>query len=119
MNIVQGSDRLDLDDDTFLDQEIGDKVSDQNFLVTNFDPVLLGNRKAGLCEFHSQRIFIDLFKKSSTEDVAYLMNAANDLFRNLIQSRSAFIGVHRRLDPAVHMAGFLFRFSRRRLFYRA
>jgi hypothetical protein len=97
MYFVQGFDRLDLYNDTFLHQYVGDKVSHQNFPVTNFDSALLGYRKATMCEFHSQRIFVDFFKKSSAEDVAYLMNAADDLFRNLIQPRSAFIGVHRRL----------------------
>jgi len=119
MDVVQRFDRLYLDNYAFLNQEVGDKIPDQDILVTNFNPVLLGNLKVCPLEFNSERIFIDLFKKSSTEDVAYLMNAANDLFRNLIQSRSAFIGVHRRLNSGVHTPRFLFRFSRRLLFYRA
>lgn len=85
MNIVHYFNRFYLDDDTFLDHEIGDKISNQDIPVTNFDPVLLGNLKVDLPKFDSQRIFINLFKKPRPERIAHLMYAADDLFRNLIE----------------------------------
>jgi len=86
VNVVQRPDRLDLHDDTSLDQKISDKVAYENILVTNFDPVLLCNLDANLAEFYSEGVFINLFKKSRTEDVADLMHAAYDSLGDLVQS---------------------------------
>ena len=86
VDVVQNSHRLDLDDHTFLDQEVSDKISDKNIPVTNFDPVLLRDPQANLPELYGEGVFVNLFKKSGTEDIAHLMHAADDLFRNLIQS---------------------------------
>jgi len=85
VNVAQRCDRLDLDDDTFLDQEIGDKVADENILVTNFDPVLLRNLDSSLPEFYSERVLVNLFEKSRTENIAHLMYATDDSFCYLIK----------------------------------
>ena len=85
MDIVHRFNRFYLDDDTFLDQEVGDEISDQDIPVTNFDPVLLGDLKVDLPEFDSQRIFINLFEKSRPERIAYLMYAADEAFCHLVQ----------------------------------
>ena len=85
MDIVYRFNRFYLDDDTFLDQEVGDEISDQDIPVTNFDPVLLGDLKVDLPEFDSQRIFINLFEESRSKRIAYLMYAADDAFCNLVQ----------------------------------
>lgn len=77
MDIVYRFNRFYLDDDTFLDQEVGDEISDQDIPVTNFDPVLLGDLKVDLPEFGSQRIFINLFEESRSKRIAYLMYAAD------------------------------------------
>lgn len=85
MNIVNCFNRFYLDDDTFLDHEVGDKISNQDIFVTHFDPVSRGNLKVDLPKLDSQRIFINLFEKSRPERIANLMRAANDFFRNLIE----------------------------------
>jgi len=85
MYVVQSPDRLDLNDDTVVHQQVGDKVPDQNLLVTNLDPALLGSVKARLTKFHSQSILVNLFQKSGAEEIAYLMDAADDFFGNLVQ----------------------------------
>jgi hypothetical protein len=85
VDIVQSPDCLDLDDDTFLHQQVSDKVPDQNILVANFDPALLGSVKARVTKLHSQRILVNLFQKSGAERIAYLMDAADDLLGNLVQ----------------------------------
>ncbi len=97
MGIVNCFDRFYFDDDTFLDHEVGDKISDQDIPVTNFDPLLLGNLKANLPKFNSQCIFINLLEESGPERIANLMDATDDFFCDLVQPGSAFIGVHRRL----------------------
>jgi hypothetical protein len=38
-----------------------------------------------LPKFNSQRVFINLFKKSGAEDIAHLMYTTDDFFCNLIQ----------------------------------
>ena len=86
MNIVQCFGSFDLDEYTFLDQQISDKIPYQNVLIPNFDPVLLRNPKVDLPKFNSQCIFINLFKKSGTKDIANRMYATDNFFRNLIQS---------------------------------
>ena len=85
MDIVQQPDRLDLHNDTPLDQKISDKVTYENILVTNFDPVLLCNLDANLPEFYSEGILVNLFKKSGSKDIADLMHAANNSFGDLVQ----------------------------------
>ena len=85
VDILQSLDCLDLNYDTFVDQKVSDKLTDQNILVTNFNPVLLGNPKSDLLEFYSQRVFVNLFQKSGPENIAHLMHAADDLLGNLIQ----------------------------------
>jgi len=95
--IVNCFDRFYFDDDTFLDHEVGDKISDQDIPVTNFDPLLLGNLKANLPKFNSQCILINILEKSGPERIADLMDATDDLFRNLIEPRSVLVSVHRRL----------------------
>lgn len=97
MNIVNCFNRFYLDDDAFLDHEVGDKISNQDIPVTNFNPVLLGNLKVDLPKFDSQRIFINLFEESGPERIANLMGAADDLFRNLIKPRSVLVSAHWRL----------------------
>ena len=53
--------------------------------------MLLHDLNANVPEFHSESVFVNLFKKPGTEDIAHLMHTADDLFRYLIQPRSAFI----------------------------
>ena len=85
MHVIKCPDSLDLDDDTFLNQEVGNKISNHNVFVANFNPVLLFNLKVDLPKFKGQRIFINLLKKSRTEDVAHLMHTTDDFFRYLIE----------------------------------
>jgi len=97
VNVVQRRDRLDLDDDTSLDQEIGDKVTHENILVTNFDPVLLRNMDSSLPEFYSERVLVNFFEKSRAKNIAHLMYATDDFF---LLFDLALIGVHRRPSAA-------------------
>ena len=85
MHVIKCPDSLDLDDDTFLSQEVSNKISNHKVLIANFNPVLLFDLKVDLPKFKGQRIFINFLKKSRTEDVAHLMHATDDFFRYLIE----------------------------------
>jgi hypothetical protein len=62
---------------------------------------LLCRLNPGLSEFYRERVLLNLFKKSGSEDIADLMHATDNSFGDLVQPRSAFIGVHRRLNLGV------------------
>jgi len=85
MDGVQRFDRLYFDNHAFLNQEVGDKIPDQDILVTNFNPVLLGNLKVCPPEFDGKCIFINFFKEPQAENIAHLMHATDDFLRDLIQ----------------------------------
>jgi len=85
VNIVQSLDCFDLDDDSFINQEIGDKIPDEEVPVSDFDPLLLDNAKPGLLKFDRKGVFIHLFKKPGAQDITYLVDTADNFLCDLIQ----------------------------------
>lgn len=85
VNIIQRLDCFDFDDDSSIDEEIGDKIPDQYVSVSNFDSLLLDNLKSGLSKFNREGVFINFLEKPRAESVAYLMGAADDFLCDLIQ----------------------------------
>ncbi len=86
MDVIKSLDRFYLNNDTTLDQQVGNKISNQDILVPNFDPVLLSDLKANLPELDSQRVFINLLKKPGAQCIADLMNTGDDLLGDFIEN---------------------------------
>ena len=86
MNVIEGSDRLDFNNDAALDQQVSDKFANQDIFVTNLNSVLLSDHKPVLTQFDSKRVFINLLKKPATESIADSMDTGDDLFRDFIKN---------------------------------
>ena len=85
VNIIQSLDRFHFDDDAILDEDVRNEIANQDTLIANFNPLLLSDLETDLAEIVDQGIFIYLLEESSSQRVADLMNAADNLFGYLIE----------------------------------
>ena len=85
VNIIQSLNRFDFDDNAILDQYVRNEIPNQDIFIANFNLMLLGNLETVLAELKDQSIFIYLLQESSSQNVADLMNAADNLFGYLIE----------------------------------
>ena len=94
VNIVEHSDRLQLNEHCTLDQQIDRVFSGNNAIVSDHHAVLLQDRKAVLAQFMSESILIDLLKKSRSKRVENGERASDDTLGHPIERD--FICVHLR-----------------------
>ena len=94
VNIIECSDRLQLNKHRTLDQQIDGVFSDINAIVLDHHAVLLQDRKAGFAQLMSESILIDLFKKSRSKRVENGERASDDTLGHPIERD--FICVHLR-----------------------
>jgi hypothetical protein len=87
-----------LDDDCFLNHQIGDIVSDDNAVVVNRDTLLLRDRKPRFAQFMGQGVLVNLLQKPSAKRIQHVKCATNDTLRQRIGPD--LICVHQRASAA-------------------
>lgn len=78
---VELADRLQLDDDRVLDNEICHVLTHNYSVVVNGKPVLLQSGQPRLSEFVGERILIDFLKESRTKSVVNGVGTPNNALR--------------------------------------
>ena len=84
MNIVQRFNRFQLNEYTVFDQEIGHIFPDDDSIILNREPMLLGDQEAGFVQFMSESVFVDFLKKAATQAVAHFVGTSDNLLCDLV-----------------------------------
>ncbi len=80
---VESSDDLGIDDDGFVDDEIGDEVADELAVVVDGVLLLLVTNEALFGEFDDEGTFVEFFIEARLEGVENLHGRADDEFGEL------------------------------------
>jgi hypothetical protein len=67
-----------------LYDQVRDEITHNDPVITDFDALLLDNRKAGLAKLVGQGVLVDLFKEAWPQRVRHLISAPDDPFRECI-----------------------------------
>ena len=98
MNRLDGARCLQLHHYTVLDQQIRRVVTHDNTFLGHLHVVLLLNFETCPPKLHRQCILIDFLQEPNSQGIADLERTTDDGFGHFVQSCSAFIRVHRRLN---------------------
>ena len=93
VNVIERFDRLDLNHDTSLHQQICNEVANHRVSIPNFNPVLLRKLQTALAKLEGERILIDFLEKTGTQDLADAVYAPDDSLGNFVEHQSAVISV--------------------------
>lgn len=80
---VEGSDDLGIDDHGFIDDEIGDEIADELFVVVDGVLLLLIADESLFGEFDDECALVKLFIETGLEGVDYLHGGTDDDFGEL------------------------------------
>ena len=84
VDFIQRFNCLEFHDDTFINQEISNKLPNHDLIILDFDSILLLNAKPSPVELDDQSVFIHLFDKTTSQRITNGMNATDDFLRYLI-----------------------------------
>ena len=109
---------FDLNDDGFIDKDIGKEITDDDTVVKDFDGLLRLGQYPHLIKFVNERVFVDVFKKSNPS-VFSTLKALPMIFSVNWFNSSSFIALSSSLDvvtdqktePLGHLGKMSFQFE--------
>ena len=81
MHFIKLSHCLYLHQHRIINQNIREIFSDDLSFILHMDTVLLSDRKSEFAKFQSQCVFINLFEKSTAQDITDLVSTTNYALR--------------------------------------
>lgn len=87
MNVLNADDRLQLDDDAILDEQIHPVLANRITAIKNRNRLLSFERKPYMPQLNSERFFIDRLKKARPEFAPNSNRAANNALRQFLVSK--------------------------------
>jgi|SRR5687767_1883117 hypothetical protein len=96
MYLLECPGRLEFHNKATLDEKVRGELADRNTAIENAERELLLHRQSTISKLDGKSILVNLFKESDTQRIADTVNGTNDCPSKLINTQSAFIGVHRR-----------------------